>query len=236
MVDTTLAPDYLTVAQTAERLGVTPSRVRALIENHQLRAARVGLSSYFVLEEDVERRVSLGSVTGRPLSPRNAWAVIMLAAGMHPEFVDRQNRHRLRQLLGRDGLAGLRIRLRTRGRSVRLRAHPGELARVANNPGLVLTGAGAAAHYRLGLSTGEAVEGYVRESDYERVVSRHHLREWKDTNVLLRVVPLDDGWSLGKVAPLPAVALDLAEDSDPRAVSLGSRLLNDPSLLKPADR
>ena len=90
----------------------------------------------------------------------------------------------------------------------------------------MLSGATAASELRLGLLAGEVVDGYVDARDLDEIVRRHHLRPSRDPNVILRVVPsFTEAWPLHRHAPLPAVALDLLDDPDPRTRALGDQLL-----------
>lgn len=77
---------------------------------------------------------------------------------------------------------------------------------------------------------GEA-DGYIRASDLDAFVDDHALLPEAVTrvaNVALRIVP-DEVWAdsfEGRVhAPEAAVALDLAEDFDPRSRAAGEKLL-----------
>jgi hypothetical protein len=90
----------------------------------------------------------------------------------------------------------------------------------------MLSGATAASELRLGLLAGEVVEGYIDARDLDRIVRLHHLRASRDPNVILRVVPsFTETWPPARLAPLSAVALDLLDDPDPRARTLGNQLL-----------
>ena len=98
--------------------------------------------------------------------------------------------------------------------------------RIASDPALMLSGPTAASRLRLGLLAGEVVEGYVDARDLDEIVRRHHLRASRDPNVILRVVPtFAEAWPRARHAPLSAVALDLLDDPDPRARTLGNQLL-----------
>jgi hypothetical protein len=90
----------------------------------------------------------------------------------------------------------------------------------------MLSGASAASELGLGLLAGEVVEGYVDARDLDEVVRLHHLRASRDPNVILRIVPsFAEAWPPARISPLSAVALDLLDDPDPRARTLGSQLL-----------
>jgi excisionase family DNA binding protein len=225
MVDQTPTPGYITVLESAKQLGVTAQRVRQLIRERELAADRVG-TSYLVRIEDVELRASLAPAGGRRFTTANAWGLLELAAGNPTPWLDRSTRHRLRRLLAERGIAGLRSRLTDRAVPSRFRAHPSQLRGVRSDPALMLSGATAASELRLGLLAGEVVDGYVDARDLDEIVRHHHLRPSRDPNVILRVVTsFTQAWPLDHHAPLPAVALDLLDDPDPRTRALGDQLL-----------
>jgi excisionase family DNA binding protein len=225
MVDGTPAPGYVTVAEAAKRLSVTEQRVLRLIHQHELEADRVG-HAYLVRLEDVERRAALAPAGGRRFTTTNAWGLLELAARNPAPWLDRSTRYRLRRLLAERGLAALRSRLTGRGVPSRFRAHPSQLRGLRSDPALMLSGATAAAELQLGLLAGEVVEGYVDARELDGMVRRHHLRTSREPNVILRVVPtFAEAWPPAKDAPLSAIALDLLDDPDPRARTLGAQLL-----------
>jgi hypothetical protein len=62
------------------------------------------------------------------------------------------------------------------------------------------------------------VELYVDAATADRLIARYRLRPSDSPNVILRVVPDEvRRWLSGPIAPRAAVALDLAEDRDPRS-------------------
>ena len=70
------------------------------------------------------------------------------------------------------------------------------------------------------------VDGYVSQSDLDRIVLAGHLVEDQGGNVVLRVVE-DVARSTGRgIADSATVALDLAESLDPRERSAGRRELD----------
>jgi hypothetical protein len=92
----------------------------------------------------------------------------------------------------------------------------------------MLTGATAATELRLGLiGGGDRLDAYVDAGHLEAVVRRHHLRPSSDVNVTLRVVPsFGWAWPPARAAPIPAIALDLLDDPEPRAQQVGDKLLS----------
>jgi hypothetical protein len=124
------------------------------------------------------------------------------------------------------------MRARLIGRSQRrpLRAHSSDLARIEAEPGVVRTGARYAADAGLGLVAPDApLEFYLNETMADRLVERYRLAPSPRPNVVLRVVPAEVfPWLDGPIAPRPAIALDLAEDRDPRSQEVARAILERP--------
>jgi len=228
VVDDTLqiAPGHLTVAQAAERLKVTPTTVRALIASGELPAKRLG-HAWMIPADAVDRRWSRGSRHGRRFVPANAWALLFMAADMPAPWIDRHDRWRLRRYLDTHRLIDIRAQLVDRGQPRSYRAHPGVMTALRTDPALMLTGPTGASEARLGLVGGAGeVDAYVAAAALAAIVRRHHLHPTREPNVTLRVVP-DFGvtWPPARIAPIPAIALDLMDSQEPRAQQVGADLL-----------
>lgn len=210
--------DWLTSADAAERLSLSPARVRDLIAAGALRAHKVG-GSYLVSRADVEGRAGGDHPAGRPFSARRAWALILLASGSTPAGVDPSTATKLRRALRERDLWSLRPRLSRRAERLSLRAHSDDLRRIEAEAGLVVTGARAAAEAGLDLIAPEApLEGYVDRETVRRLVGRYRLEPSDSPNVILLVVPDEvAGWLVGPAAPAVAIALDVADDVDSRS-------------------
>jgi len=210
--------DWLSPAEAADILGVSPRRVYALVDDGRLRAERVG-GRILVSRDSVGERVSGAAANGRPFSARRGWALLLLAAGLDPVGLAPDARSKLRRVLRERDLWAIRARFGTRGERLMLRAHSSDLARIAADPAVVRSGAGAAADAGLPLIAPEApLELYVDAAAAERLIDRYRLAPSQSGNVTLRVVPDEvRAWLTSPVAPWPAVALDLAEDGDPRS-------------------
>lgn len=225
MVDAISPKGYLTVAQVADRLGISVSRVNKLVSAGDLRSDQLGAITV-IPEADVERRLSLRPGDGRRLTPPNAWGVIAMASGERAPWLSPDTRYRLRRLLEKHGLLALRARLTERGKPHGFRAHPSLLRAIRDGDTLMLTGVTAAAELRLGLLAGDKVDAYVAERALPGIVARHRLQESQDPNVVLRSVSsFVPSWPPGRIAPKAAVALDLLEDADPRSRQVGRELL-----------
>jgi len=225
MVDAISPRGYLTVAQVAQRLGISVSRVNKLVRSGGLRSSHLGAITV-IPEADVERRRALPPGDGRRLTPPNAWGILAMASGEHAPWLSPDTRYRLRGLLRRNGLDDLRARLADRGVPRGFRAHRSLLGRIRLDDDLTLTGHTAAAELRLGLLAGDSIDAYVAHDALAKVVKRYGLQESQSPNVVLRVVPwAAASWPLARIAPKAAVALDLLESEDPRSGQLGKELL-----------
>lgn len=222
--------ELITVPDAARILDLDPSRVRAMALRGQLGASKFG-DRWALDRSAVEARRRKGGQAGRPFEPHNAWALLLLASNQEVRGLDASVRSRLRRALRVDGLEKLMPRLVRRAESQRFSVHPGELRYLVKDPAFLRTGISAAGEYGLALVAGQEADGYVRGGELEQLASEHALSpvDAGAGNVRVRVVP-DKAWhhlgGIGK-APLAAVAIDLAEDPDPRSAEAGRRLLLD---------
>lgn len=221
-------PAQVDVEEAARQLGVAASRVRALIASGGLRAEKLG-GRWLVEWDSVLARERAQAAAGRPLTPRNAWALLLAASGdaLPPGF-DPHARWRIGQSLRRRALADLRSRLELRARVDHLWALPGELRRLREDGLLVLSGLSAAGELGLELLAPDTVDAYVPAGRVEALARGHGLEPaaTSEANVILRAVP-DDAWLLDgrRIAPRAAVGLDLAAYPDSRSARVGSALL-----------
>lgn len=215
----------LTVAQAAERLGVTAQRVRVLIADGELSASRF-VGRWAIDPTSVERRMLLGRTTGRNFTLPHAWGVLFLADGLSAPWLNPVERSKLKALLAAQGLAVLRPRLGRRAARLAFRAHPSDLARIAAEPGLMLTGASASPRHGQGIIDSGYLEAYVRQGTASRLKKRYALGPSENPNVILRVMdPCPATFPTLPQAPTPAVAIDLLDDPEPRAQEVGGALL-----------
>ncbi len=205
-----------------------PSRVRALIASGVLSAEKVG-GVWLVDRASIAGRSRQQSSAGRPLSPGNAWALLLAASGEDlPAGLEAAARWRIRQALKNYGLETLRPRLARRAEPSSYWALPGELRALRDRTDLALSGPSAAAKHDLGLVGSDALDAYVPASLVAPLQRGHALESMSgpESNVVLRAVP-DDAWLLGgrRFAPLAAVAIDLSNYADPRAARIGAEVL-----------
>jgi excisionase family DNA binding protein len=221
----------LSVREAAERLGVDASRVRQLIAANELGARSIG-RAWLVSAEDVNRLASHRHGPGRPLAPARAWGLLdLLDDGSAPwlsPVARSQVRALLRQLHGADA-DRWRSALRARSGVHRMEAHPSALRRLKADPAVRPAGPELAVHAGADLVVlGAVPEVYVSAADWPHLGQRLRLREAEGhANLLVRVPVGVWPWSEDKAVGPAALAADLLDSSEPRAVSAGARLLDD---------
>jgi excisionase family DNA binding protein len=216
--------DYLSVIDSAERLGISERRVRALIQSGRLPAERVG-SRYLVHRRDLARPRAAGR-PGRPMSEQNAWAMLAIVSGADPDWVSPSSRWRAERLIADAPGRAVDALASSAPRSVvnRWRLLPSDLSKLEHEFRLVATGL-AAREPSLRLPGAESLDAYVSPGDLERISRRFRPAEQsRDANVVLRV-PAND-WVLrqGDIAPPAVVAADLLDHPDPRVAREAHRL------------
>jgi hypothetical protein len=157
---------------------------------------------------------------------------LLLASGEEVPALDPVDRIRLKKALALEGLKGLKPRLGTRAEVCAFKAHPGEVPYVLEDDALLPSGISAAGSVEAGLLAGREADGYIARSQLQDFVAEHALSPADVAgNVRLRVVPVDVwvGLELGSraVSPPAAVALDLAEERDPRSQAAGIAAVRD---------
>jgi len=216
--------DALSVTEAASILGLSPARVRALVGEGLLPGTKVG-GRWVVERSVVEARKRRRDPGGRPFSSHNAWAVLVLASGEDVEGIDSSVRSRLRRALALEPLEKLGPRLSRRAETRFFDAHPGEISYILEGPELVGTGISAAAEHGFDLVSGQEVDGYLRAGALKKFTAAHALSP-ADSMGNVR----EESWRFlahRSLAPRAAVALDLAEDPDPRSARAGRAALRD---------
>jgi hypothetical protein len=221
--------DRISIREAAIALSLSPARIRAMVVRGQLPAEKIA-DRWVVDRSAVERRKRQETPRGRRFTPQNAWALLMLASGEDAPHIDPSVRSRLKKALALEGLMALAPRLRTRASVSSYKAHPGEIPYVLEDKTLVRSGISAAGSLKLDLLPGREADGYIAQSQVQGFIAQHALSSVEsDGNVQLRIVP-DDAWSNidGRfAAPPAAIALDLAEELDPRSQAAGEELLRE---------
>ncbi len=217
----------VSVRQAAERLSISPQRVRVLAAKGRIPARKVGRDWVVDLA-----RLGLHEFgargRGRPLSARSCWAILDLLDGRQPVGLSRSEllRARTRAEALADSAPGA---LSARAEVHRLVAHRGLTERLANDRRIVLSGVSAAAAHRARLTALGALEGYVQDDDLAALIHEYALAQPSGgvgANVLLRVpVPRWPFEASERIASRPVVAVDLIDAGDERSIRAGRRLL-----------
>jgi len=215
---------WIPASEAADRLGIDPSRIRALASSGQVRAEKVA-NRWLLDVGDVERRIAHGPQVGRPMEPRRAWALLFLLSGNDAPWVSGIERSKLRAVLRDRTFNDLVPRLRRRADVRYFVAGDRAKEEIRGASDFVRSGVSAAEHHRVGLRSSSVVDGYLPRDFAERVVYRHALRGVEEgaADMILRVAnywPFDQQ----RFAPAAAVAADLLESSDERAVRAGREL------------
>ncbi|GAA4890620.1 helix-turn-helix domain-containing protein [Saccharopolyspora cebuensis] len=224
------------VDQGAAMLGVSPRRVRGLVANGKLRAARPG-RALLLDPASVQRRRDLPKHAGRPLSPRMAWALLWWVSGHRPAWVSPTELARVRHYARSRPWSDWPHLLRNRAERAPVRMLPGTLRRLRDQPGVAAGGISAAAHYGLDLlPAGDEAELYLPQARFDELLAARRARpDSPDPNVVLHVVPdfpsapgLQAGYGQdgSPLVPAAAVAADLLDDADERSVRAAHHLLD----------
>lgn len=229
----------ISVAQAAERLGVSVPRIHQRIADGSLSAERIG--SQWAVDERSLLRIQERSKAGRPLSARSAWAVIAASENDRDRLrlsgpaASARAQMQLKRLLEpaaepfvddaavSDLAVSLRSVFRNRAQRRLFRAASADLVDLgADDRWAMIVDIGAS-----GIASAD-IEGYLRESDVVGVIRDYLLVEAdRDANVVLHVIP--DGQY-----PYPdsrlRIAADLAEHRGPREEVRAAELLHELAL------
>lgn len=209
------------VREAARLIGVSPQRVRAMLEAGRLQGRKVGRAWLVPNPERLDRRPG-----GRPLSPASAWALLALLVGDVPGWVDPAVRSRLRRRIRQGGaVRGLRESA-PRARLSRWRVLPRDIDKLMSEFPLVLSGL-SARHSELDVvPVGPGLDAYVDVAHLSKIERRFRPdRAPERPNVLLRVP--SHPWILERFdeAPVPVTAADLLASDDPRVARAAARFL-----------
>lgn len=204
----------VSVAEAADLLGVSPRRVRQMIDAGRVQARQVG--GQWLVEA-----ASLPSSPhrGRPMAADVAWAMLAEVAPEHftPDeaYRWRQRRNKLVRDPEPERLLSSWVASRARRMSFESRGS----AALLEDERVVPSGM---SDPRSEIAAGDIVEGYVRESDLAAVRRAHLLRPGGHrSSVVLHVA---EQLPKSPVPPL-VLAADLAEHDEPRALSRARELI-----------
>lgn len=210
------------VADVAARLGVRPSRVRALAESGDLRGRKVGRRWVFA-PSDVDAFAARPRVVGRPLSPQRALGLLFELSGVPAPWLDREARWKVLHAQAAIHPDLLVARARRRATRLECRAHPSDLPRLLAEQGVVRGGVSAAAELGIDLVAPGVVEVYIDGSCAHGLIKRYSLRASDDPNVILHVADVPQALEDRAIMPLGVAVVDLLESGEPRAVAAARR-------------
>lgn len=244
----------LSVAEAAERLGVSVPRIHQRIADSSLPAVRIG--TQWVIDDSALPAAAQQRTPGRRLSHRSAWALVATSirdqstlARLTPTERARA-RQRWQRLcaeatspavhseVGTEAVAALlRSWLRNRAKRRRLRASPRDLPDLRADPRVWLSGL---SHPQSDLASGDLVEGYLGPADFTAIVDDYLLSPAATeslTNVVIHLVEEPIRSSLGGHNETSLLlAADLAEHHGPReaarAVAILRSIANRPAAAK----
>lgn len=216
-------PQRISVADASVRIGLDPSRVRALAKSGQLPAEKLA-NRWLIDAGALDRRIGKQPKSGRPFEPRRAWALLFLFSGEDAPWLSVVERSKLRAIVRDRQFEDVRPRL---GRRAEARFFAGgERARndIVRAPDFVRSGISAAEHYRVSLRSSRILDGYLPRQRGERLIYRHALREVDESaaEIILRLADFwPDHWGFASIA---AVAADLQDSPDERTARAGREL------------
>lgn len=209
----------VSVPEAAGLMGVSVARARRLAAEGRVRARMVG--GRWLVDA-----ASLPSAPrrSRPMSPRMAWALVVLSDGGKPDWVEPRESYRLRRALERlaaDDEPEMLLRSWLASRAERRQLSAADVSGLRSDARVVLSGLSDA---RAGLSAAGDVEGYVQAGDADAVIRDHLLIDaGPSADVVLHVSPL-----LPEVpVPLLLVIADLADHDGPRELARARELIGD---------
>lgn len=222
---------FLAVPDAARQLGISLDRVRELVHSGQLRAQRPG-RELLVDAASVYRRAQIvRPAAGRPLSPRMAWAFLWRLSGVRAPWLAASEHSRLGKYIRRLAVERWPQTLSHRAEVYQARMLHGPLDRLRHDPQAALGGASAAMHYSLDLmGPADDVELYVERERFQELVEAKRIKlDPQVSNVLIRVPRIPSALALSNehagYAPPAAVAADLLDAGDERAVHAARQLL-----------
>ena len=219
----------VTVAEAAERLGVSRQAVHGLISSGRLvKAGTVGRTALVDLAS-LERAERTRARRGRPWTESTAWGALSLLSGGSAEWMEGTHRSHLKRWLRDLGVDDVIDLARGRAAVRRFRTTPDVVDELRGH--LLPTGAAALADAEtarlFGLTEGAGTaDGYVMAGDAVRLQEGLGLIDDREGNVTIREVTLNAPFAAGSV-PIAAVALDLLESPGTREQSAGRRVLEE---------
>lgn len=220
------------MTEAAERLGLDDSRVRQLLRSSVLEGRHVG-RAWLVSADSVSRLESISRPAGRPASPARAWGLLDLLDGRRAPWLSSVARSQVRKQARR--LAGSsadrwRAALRARADRVPIDGHRAAIAKLIEGPRCLAGGVMKAVEAGADLVAVDAIpEVYVPSEEWDRIRARLQLERSATGISPAAVVRVPRGiWPFEGIDHVGAAALaaDLLDSTEPRAVQAGVDMLN----------
>ncbi len=214
---------YLSVGDAAEKLGVIPARIRALIGVGALDAEKIG-NRWLISRSSVEQRLKGRHPTGRSFTPEHSWALLLYASGADHIISELSSpeQSRLRQWLHRASIMELAPRLRARAETSQLRGHSSDIAALTEEKAIVLGGVSVASICHFDIVAPGVVEFYASPTTMHHLTQKYFLEKSVNPNVIAHVVKVS--WPFlpdDRAVPCLVAALDLLEANDERTRRAG---------------
>jgi excisionase family DNA binding protein len=205
--------DFYTVDEAAERIGVAPRKLLALLSRGEMVGERLG-RTWLIPAAEIARGVPHITPVGRPFAERLSWAVLATLEGRKvPGTLAREERARLAGHVARP-IGELAPRLRGRARTERLSVSASALEKIAASGDYVL--GGARALRLVGSVRAAALDLYLRSDVFEAFLDETlAVPDRAFPNLIVHLVS-PNNWPFGdrdgeEVAWTSAALLDLFE-------------------------
>ncbi|WP_052684324.1 helix-turn-helix domain-containing protein [Lentzea aerocolonigenes] len=226
---------WMTVAAAAKLLDVSSEQVRDLVRDGVLFATKLeGGGMLLINQESVLRRRAAAPHAGRPLSGKNAWAMLWVVGDRKPHWVTSAERVRVHRYARRPLSQWPRL-LSHRAKVRHARAPGFVVDRITRMSGVGVGGTAAALVHGAPLVSNDTSgrELYVTPAAFDELRGIPGIG-WSSSspNLILRVLPAElpgDVVTLltePGVVPLEVAAADLLDQADDRAGRVAAELLH----------
>lgn len=222
----------LSVKDVALRLDVSEPRVRQLIHSGKLRGRRVG-PIWMVNSDDVAQLQAQRRRAGRPSGPKRAWGLIVLLSGGETPWLSSSERSQVRSYakqLNEPSADLWRSMLAGRSEMRPVQAHPAAISRLRETNRVLFTGPRLAAARGFDLVAAgddQIPECYVPADEWRGISKSFALRASHAPTLILRIPTAVWPFEGFDEVPDAALAADLLNSAEPRAVTAGELRLND---------
>lgn len=199
--------DLLTLAEAADRIGVSERQARNLADDGSITLVARGIVDADSVSAYLRRR---GQIQRRVWSEETAWAAISLLASTGASWVGASQASRLKKKVRTIHATELVSQVRNRATHHEFDAHRSVASRVAAE---LVRGSGSVGN----LTITQGIDGYLRGDLLDDLVSRFHLRAASRGTISVRCTDhLDKVETIADHDPDLLAAVDLATSADAR--------------------